>query len=90
MTAVPDARTTLCSVTSFFGFGPQAHGDHKPVHAYDISEAVKKLKASGEWEDGQKPRVTFVKRDPELPPGVVIQEEEDPPVKIGKITISTR
>ena len=75
---------------AFFGFGPQARAGHKPVHTFDISEAIKKLKASGEWKAGQKPKVTFVKRGPELPPGVVIEEEEDPPVKIGKISISTR
>ena len=77
---------------SFFGFGPQARGDHKPVHTYDISETIKELKASGEWQDGQKPKVTFVKRGPELPPGVMTREQEDEmsQVKIGKITISTQ
>ena len=79
---------------SFFGFGPQAHGDHKPVHAYDISEAIKKLKESGEWRDRQNLKITFVKRSPELPPGLppslMPREDEDPPVKIGKITISAR
>ena len=74
---------------SFFGFGPQAKEHHKPIHAFDIGENIKKLRASGEWKDGQKPKITFVKREAEMPTGVVIEEEEDPPVKIGKVTIST-
>ena len=75
---------------SFFGFGPQAKQDHhKPVHSYDISENIRKLRASGQWKDGQKPKVTFVKREAELPSGVVVEEAEEPAVKIGKVKIST-
>jgi hypothetical protein len=79
---------------AFFGLEP--HGEaaeagapshEATVQGYDITEAVRNLRASSDWNK-EEAKVTFVLRTPEPPPGVALQQEEAVPVRIHRLTIT--
>lgn len=69
-------------------FGLEHEGDHETRLSYPITQVVERLKAAGSFTDGDY-GVTFVRRPPEPPEDMVLEEAEPVPVRIGRITIVT-
>lgn len=70
-------------------FGLEHKDGAEPRLSYPVTKLVDRLRAEGEWTEGDFD-VTFVRRPPEPPEGMVMEEAEPVPVKIGKISISTQ